>query len=92
MAESGVYRSHVEKVEELKGWDLSPFTYMKLEKAARGFVFKTTVTKTNCVDCGIKWANKQCKAKLCKDCCVENNPTTKCATHGKKATTSTSSN
>jgi hypothetical protein len=38
MAESEpVSRSHKEKVKELEGWDLSPFTYMKLEESARGF-------------------------------------------------------
>jgi hypothetical protein len=32
-----VFHSHnVEKVKELKDWDLSPFRYMKLEKATSG--------------------------------------------------------
>jgi hypothetical protein len=89
MAESGtVYRSHKEKVKELEGWDLSPFTYMKLKETARGFVFEATVTKIDCVDC-TRRANKQCTAKLCKHCCLANNQS-KCAAHG-KTTTGTSS-
>jgi hypothetical protein len=90
MAESEpVFNPHVEKAKELEGWDLSPFTYMKLVKASKGFIFKPTVTKMNCDKCGTGRANRQCKAKLCKPCCLKNDQIEKCATHGKKATTST---
>jgi hypothetical protein len=51
MAESEpVFRSHAEKVIEMEDWDSSPFTFMKLDKAANGsgFVFKPLVAKMNC--------------------------------------------
>jgi hypothetical protein len=94
MAESEpVFNSHSEKVKEMEGWDLSPFTFMKLEKAASGFVFKSTVTKIDCSGgCATGRANRQCKAKLCKRCCLLNDQTEKCSTHGKKKTPSSSSN
>jgi hypothetical protein len=85
MAESElVYKSHEKKVKELEGWDLFPFTYMKLEKLRSGYVFKPTVTKMNCNECVTGRANRQCMAKLCKPCCLKkNDQTEKCATHGK---------
>jgi hypothetical protein len=50
------------------------------------------IRSVRCVGCGTGRANKQCKEKLCKPCCIRNVQIEKCTTHGKKKTTSSSSN
>jgi len=84
-----LYKSHVEKIEKMSKWDSSPFLRMKIEKKSRGYMLKPLATKVDCSACVTGRANKNCKKKLCKKCCLLDTSESKCTAHGKKPGTVT---
>jgi hypothetical protein len=79
-----LYKSHVDKIEKMKDWTLSPFRYMAVEKKAGAFILKQLASIVNCSNCHSGHANKQCKNLLCKKCCIGDVSISKCVVHGKK--------
>jgi hypothetical protein len=85
-----VFKSHVEKIEKMKGWSDLPFCFMKVArvKKSNAFTLKVLATKVNCSICKTSHANKSCKKTLCKSCCDKESTVSKCAAHGKKPVSS----
>jgi hypothetical protein len=79
-----LYKSHIDKIEKMKDWILSPFWYMAVEKKAGSFILKQLALILNCSNCHMGRANKQCKNLLCKKCCIGDDSISTCVTHGKK--------
>jgi hypothetical protein len=71
-----IYRSHKKKIEEMAGWEETPFTTgnYKLLPCGRGAnEFKITEIPRSvpCASCNTKSSNKQCKHSCCKKCCLD---------------------
>ena len=79
-----IFSSHTKKVEEMnKEWELSPFRYCKINKAAGGYRLERVIQKLDCANCKVGKANKKCVQLFCSRCCKKTDK--KCGVHKKKS-------
>jgi hypothetical protein len=71
-----IYKSHKKKIEEMAGWEDTPFTtgnynLLPCGRGAPEFKITEIPRSVPCASCNAKSSNKQCKHSCCKKCCLE---------------------